>query len=221
MPKTIEGWVDEFSQTQDWVANFSVRHTGGTMWLGVKTQGPNQAFAEKIRQEVRQLKEEERSLWRIEYDETEKEKNGKVYTNRTVASAKIVTNTPTPAPAAQQATSKDDSIARAVAYKGAIDLVAKSGPIAEYIKRTVAYKGAIKDDSIARDSRGSVWESILLTANCTSALMNAGELMLQHEYSPEKMMLIIQKYSQGSGDDAQLEVVDAGQDTLFDTDNPI
>ena len=34
MPKTIEGWVDEFpSQTQDWVANFSIRHTGGTMWL--------------------------------------------------------------------------------------------------------------------------------------------------------------------------------------------
>ena len=183
MPKTIEGWVDEFSQTQDWVANFSVRHTGGTMWLGVKTQGPNQAFAEKIRQEVRQLKEEERSLWRIEYDETEKEKNGKVYTNRTVASAKIVTNTSTPAPApAQQATSKDDSIARAVAFKGAIDLVAKKiGP---------------KD-------------VLLKCTDTVNALTDSFESILQR------------KYSQGSGDDAQLEVVDAGQDTLFDTDNPI
>ena len=183
MPKTIEGWVDEFpSQTQDWVANFSVRHTGGTMWLAVKTQGPNQAFAEKIRQEVRQLKEEERSLWRIEYDETEKEKDGKVYTNRMVASAKIVTNTSTPAPAAQQATSKDDSIARAVAFKGAIDLVAKKiGP---------------KD-------------VLLKCTDTVNALTDSFESILQR------------KYSQGSGDDAQLEVVDAGQDTLFDTDNPI
>ena len=148
----------------------------------MKTQGPNQAFAEKIRQEVRQLKEEERSLWRIEYDETEKEQDGKVYTNRMVASAKIVTNTSTPAPAAQQATSKDDSIARAVAFKGAIDLVAKKiGP---------------KD----------VLQKCTDTVN---ALTDAFESILQR------------KYSQGSGDDAQLEVVDAGQDTLFDTDNPI
>jgi hypothetical protein len=184
MPKTIEGRVADFPrQTQDWVANFSIQHTGGTMWLAVKTQGPNQAFAEKIREEVRQLKEEERSLWRIEYDETEKEKDGKVYTNRMVASAKIVTNTPTPAPApAQQATSKDDSIARAVAFKGAIDLVAKKiGP---------------KD-------------VLLKCTDTVNALTDSFESILQR------------KYSQGSGDDAQLEVVDAGQDTLFDTDNPI
>ena len=189
MPKTIEGRVDEFPrQTQDWVANFSVQHTGGTMWLAVKTQGPNQAFAEKIREEVRQLKEEERSLWRIEYDETEKEKDGKVYTNRMVASALGVSTVtppapaPAPAPAAQQATSKDDSIARAVAFKGAIDLVAKKiGP---------------KD-------------VLLKCTDTVNALTDSFESILQR------------KYSQGSGDDAQLEVVDAGQDTLFDTDNPI
>ena len=190
MPKTIEGRVDEFPrQTQDWVANFSIQHTGGTMWLAVKTQGPNQAFAEKIRQEVRQLKEEERSLWRIEYDETEKEKDGKVYTNRMVASAKIVTNTSTPAPAAQQATSKDDSIARAVAFKGAIDLVAKKiGPL------------PVGPDDL---------DVLLKCTDTVNALTDSFESILQR------------KYSQGSGDDTQMEVVDAGQDTLFDTDNPI
>ena len=98
-----------------------------------------------------------------------------------VASAKIVTNTSTPAPA-QQATSKDDSIARAVAFKGAIDLVAKKiGP---------------KD-------------VLLKCTDTVNALTDSFESILQR------------KYSQGSGDDAQLEVVDAGQDTLFDTDNPI
>ena len=218
MPKTIEGWVDSYSHAADdpkrsWVVNFKLVHDGGEdLWMGVAITGPNQQFAQKIMKEVDELPKSERSHWEIGYEENPKydSVNKITHQNAMVKSAKMISAppapAPAPAPAAQQATSKDDSIARAVAYKGAIDLVAKSDPIAEYIKRK---------------SRGSVWESILLTANCTSALMNAGELMLQHEYSPEKMMLIIQKYSQGSGDDAQLEIVDAGQDTLFDTDNPI
>ena len=73
------------------------------------------------------------------------------------------------------------------------------------IARAVAYKGAI--DLVAKKIGPK--DVLLKCTDTVNALTDSFESILQR------------KYSQGSGDDAQLEVVDAGQDTLFDTDNPI
>ena len=73
------------------------------------------------------------------------------------------------------------------------------------IARAVAFKGAI--DLVAKKIGPK--DVLLKCTDTVNALTDSFESILQR------------KYSQGSGDDAQLEVVDAGQDTLFDTDNPI
>jgi hypothetical protein len=123
MPKII-GTLDRLDQKLDWLTKFSIQGADGKMWLGARTKD-HKALTDALRQHE-SLPPDQRPVWDIDYAEEESTgKNGVVYTNRYVTTAKTV-EAGSPAAAPPMAGSKDAQIARAVAFKGAIEIVSAS-----------------------------------------------------------------------------------------------
>ena len=156
-----------------WLVKFKFVTDSQSLWLGAHTQKPNapKAFAAKIVEE-RDLADGQKTLWELDYEEVTEG----IYTNYYVTSARSVTSdTPTvstPAPALQQG-SKDDAIARAVAFKGAIDVL---------VKKVGASAASLPEEAYVGDI---IWDDILKCIDAVSKLTDAFEAILQRRYSQE------------------------------------
>ena len=147
MSEVITGTLDKLDTRLDWLVKFSLTTSQGTLWLGAKTK-EHKALADAL---VKQdnFAPDDRPMWEMEYNEEQSEgKDGKVYTNRWVTSAKTIA-TPSPAKA-NGGGSKDAAIARAVAFKGVIDLLVSTKP-----------KGDLKKVSVVVNQLTNEFESIL------------------------------------------------------------
>jgi hypothetical protein len=147
MSEVITGTLDKLDTRLDWLVKFSLTTSQGTLWLGAKTK-EHKALADAL---VKQdnFAPDDRPMWEMEYNEEQSEgKDGKVYTNRWVTSAKTIA-TPSPAKA-NGGGGKDAAIARAVAFKGVIDLLVSTKP-----------KGDLKKVSVVVNQLTNEFESIL------------------------------------------------------------
>jgi hypothetical protein len=120
-----------------WLLKLSFKTDQGTIWLGAKP-GQDTALAGFMSRVIdeRDRPTEGRTRWQLETESvTETAKNGNSYDNVYVRSAKTADNqavagppqaptAPAAAGAAPVASDRDRAIGRAVAFKGAIDLVA-------------------------------------------------------------------------------------------------
>jgi len=138
--ETIIGVVDEVEpkispQTNKmWLLKLSFRTDQGIIWLGAKP-GQDTALAGFMSRVIdeRDRPTEGRTRWQLETESvTETARNGNSYDNVYVRSAKTADAGPPPAPAAAGATGaapvasdRDRAIGRAVAFKGAIDMISR------------------------------------------------------------------------------------------------
>lgn len=121
-----------------WLLKLSFKTDQGTIWLGAKP-GQDTALAGFMSRVIdeRDRPTEGRTRWQLETESvTETAKNGNSYDNVYVRSAKTADNqavagppqaptAPAAAGAAPVASDRDRAIGRAVAFKGAIDLVSR------------------------------------------------------------------------------------------------
>lgn len=118
---TVTGRLDTLDTRLDWLVKFSIVTDSGTVWLSAKTK-QHRTLADGLSKHDK-LAPEDRPLWSIQYTEEESPgKDGRIYTNRWVTTAKTI-ETPVGQPKATGGGFKDDAIKRAVAFKGAIDLL--------------------------------------------------------------------------------------------------
>ena len=116
------GTLGKTDDRLDWLFKFSLTTDTGEIWFGAKPKG-KESLIQALKQESG-IPPSERSTWEIEYDEElaqAKDGSGREFTNRWVTNARKVTAErakPT------QHDSKNNDIRRAVAFKGAIELVA-------------------------------------------------------------------------------------------------
>ena len=123
---SLTGTLDQCDQRLDWLLKFSISTSSGTVWLGAKTKG-HQNLVDALTMQ-QNMPPESRPMWEIEYEETNSQgKNGKTYTNRDVISAHTVEAQQKPA-ANGGGGDRDAAITRAVAFKGAIEVIVSTKP---------------------------------------------------------------------------------------------
>ena len=116
------GTLEKTDGRLDWLFKFSLTTDTGEIWFGAKTKGKESLI--RALEKESGIPPSERSTWEIEYDEElaqAKDGSGREFTNRLVTNARKVTAErakPT------QHDSKNSEIRRAVAFKGAVELVA-------------------------------------------------------------------------------------------------
>ena len=126
---SITGTIDTVDTKLDWLLKFSVNSDGRTIWMGAKHTKPLESFiAAAIAQG--KVPPSDRAQWEIEYtEETSTGKDGKTYDNRYVQSAHMVAAPASPGGGGGGSVAPSDreaAITRAVAFKGAIDLLRTS-----------------------------------------------------------------------------------------------
>jgi len=116
------GMLEKTDGRLDWLFKFSLTTDTGEIWFGAKTKGKESLI--RALEKESGIPPSERSTWEIEYDEElaqAKDGSGREFTNRLITNARKVTAErakPT------QHDSKNSEIRRAVAFKGAVELVA-------------------------------------------------------------------------------------------------
>ena len=116
------GTLEKTDGRLDWLFKFSLTTDTGEIWFGAKTKGKESLI--RALEKESGIPPSERSTWEIEYDEElaqARDGSGREFTNRWVTNARKVTAErakPT------QHDSKNSEIRRAVAFKGAVELVA-------------------------------------------------------------------------------------------------
>ena len=158
MPSTT-GIIDTVDTKLDWLLKFSVNSDGRTLWLGAKHTKPLESFiAAAIAQG--KVPPSDRAQWEIEYTaETSTGKDGKTYDNRYVQSAHMVAASTPPSGGGGGSVAPSDregAITRAVAFKGAVDIL-----------RTSLHGSSTPPDDIAKvgaaiNSLTNAFEEILL-----------------------------------------------------------
>ena len=129
MPRII-GTVEQIDQSRgDWLFRFVISGNEGRLWMGARTKDHKSLTSALVQQDA--APPERRAVWEIDYTETERrKKNGDPYTARDVVAAKMVPDSdPGNSPAAAAPApvgNKDQQIARAVAFKGAIEIISAS-----------------------------------------------------------------------------------------------
>jgi len=120
------GIIDTVDTKLDWLLKFSVNSDERTIWMGAKHTKPLESFiAAAIAQG--KVPPSDRAQWEIEYtEETSTGKDGKTYNNRYVQSAHMVAASAPPGGGGGGSVAPSDreaAITRAVAFKGAVDLL--------------------------------------------------------------------------------------------------
>ena len=175
------GRLDTLDTRLDWLVKFSIATDSGTVWLSAKTK-QHRTLADGLSKHDN-LAPEDRPIWCIQYTEEESPgKDGKIYTNRWVTSAKTI-ETPVGQPKATGAGFKDDAIKRAVAFKGAIDLLVAARSKGEFTK-----VGAI--DTVGELSSTKV-------ASILNTLTNDFEAILDRSYRADEQATIQQAQDDG------------------------
>jgi len=159
----ITGTIDQVDTKLDWLLKFSVNSDGRTLWLGCKHTKPLESFVAAAIEQGN-VAPDSRPQWEIEYtEETSTGKDGKTYDNRYVQSAHMVAaSAPTSAPpgggggGSVAPSDREAAITRAVAFKGAIDIL-----------RTSLHGSSTPPDDIAKvgaavNSLTNMFEAILL-----------------------------------------------------------
>ena len=116
------GTLGKTDDRLDWLFKFSLTTDTGEIWFGAKTKGKESLI--RALEKESGIPPSERSTWEIEYDEElaqAKDGSGREFTNRLVTNARKVT---AERAKSTQHDSKNNDIRRAVAFKGAIELVA-------------------------------------------------------------------------------------------------
>ena len=116
------GTLEKTDGRLDWLFKFSLTTDTGEIWFGAKTKGKESLI--RALEKESGITPSERSTWEIEYDEElaqAKDGSGREFTNRLVTNARKVT---AERAKSTQHDSKNNDIRRAVAFKGAIELVA-------------------------------------------------------------------------------------------------
>ena len=125
MAEKIIGTLEKLDTRLDWLLKFSLSTENGNVWLGAKTKDHRALLDALLAQD--NMAPEDRSLWEIEYrEEDSKGKDGRPYKNRYVETAKQV-SAPRPKPSGNGG-DRDAAISRAVAFKGAVELIASTRP---------------------------------------------------------------------------------------------
>ena len=182
MTEKIEaiGRLDTLDTRLDWLVKFSIATDSGTVWLSAKTK-QHRTLADGLSKHDKVAPIEDRPIWCIQYTEEESPgKDGKIYTNRWVTSAKTI-ETPVGQPKATGGGFKDDAIKRAVAFKGAIDLL-----VAAKSKVELTKVGAI----------GTVGE-LMQVAPILNTLTNDFEAILDRSYRADEQATIQQAQDDG------------------------
>ena len=126
---SITGTIDQVDTKLDWLLKFSVNSDGRTLWLGAKHTKPLESFVAAAIEQGK-VAPADRAPWEIEYtEEISKGKDGKEYNNRYVQSAHMVAASAPPSGGGGGSVAPSDregAITRAVAFKGAVDILRTS-----------------------------------------------------------------------------------------------
>ena len=123
---SITGTIDQVDTKLDWLLKFCVNSDGRTLWRGAKHTKPLESFVAAAIEQGK-VAPADRAPWEIEYtEEISKGKDGKEYNNRYVQSAHMVAASAPPSGGGGGSVAPSDreaAITRAVAFKGAIDML--------------------------------------------------------------------------------------------------